>query len=295
MSTYNGEKYIREQINSILNQIGDFELDLWVRDDGSSDSTKDILEEYSVKGKLKWYTGKNLKPAHSFLDLVKHCVGYDFYAFADQDDFWMPDKIQSGILMIEREKGPALYCSNAELVDSNLRSLGRAVYKSKPRTDFETLVCAGGLMGCTMIFNNRLSCLVQGKDYPEKIILHDFYLSAVCAANRGRIFFDPEIHMKYRQHEKNVVGVSSGFLNKISRRLFEITHKNKVCISEQAHSLILLYGDGMKCREKEWLNRVAEYQNTIMNRLMLALSHKTCYSTRNAACKLRVEIMLGNR
>ena len=65
MSTYNGEKYIREQIDSILEQSGNFDLDLWVRDDGSKDSTQQILQEYAQQRKLHWYTGENLGAAHS--------------------------------------------------------------------------------------------------------------------------------------------------------------------------------------------------------------------------------------
>ena len=97
MSTYNGEKYIREQIDSILEQSGNFDLDLWVRDDGSKDSTQQILQEYAQQRKLHWYTGENLGAAHSFIDLVRKCKGYDYYAFADQDDYWMTNKIQMGV------------------------------------------------------------------------------------------------------------------------------------------------------------------------------------------------------
>ena len=88
MSSYNGEKYIRPQIDSILAQEGNFELSLFVRDDGSTDKTQAILQEYAQKRKLTWYTGNNLGPARSFMDLLKKCKGFNYYAFADQDDYW---------------------------------------------------------------------------------------------------------------------------------------------------------------------------------------------------------------
>lgn len=75
MSTYNGARFIREQLDSILDQTGEFELDLWVRDDGSTDGTKDILNDYESRGLLRWYTGENLGPAQSFLDLVRQHSG----------------------------------------------------------------------------------------------------------------------------------------------------------------------------------------------------------------------------
>ena len=71
MSTYNGEKYLQQQLDSILKQTGGFEVDIWVRDDGSTDNTHRILKEYEKNGKLRWYTGNNLGPALSFISLVK--------------------------------------------------------------------------------------------------------------------------------------------------------------------------------------------------------------------------------
>lgn len=197
MSTYNGERYLREQIESILNQIGEFDLSLYVRDDGSKDGTIEILREYQNEKKLKWYTGDNLGPAKSFINLLQNCGAYDYYAFADQDDVWEKDKIQRGINVLEEQNGPALYCSNAELVDLQLISLGRNVYKTMPRTDFETVISAGGLLGCTMVFNDELKRRIKRDRYPV-MILHDFYMAALCVSIGGVILYDQEATMKYK-------------------------------------------------------------------------------------------------
>lgn len=101
ISTYNGEKYIRDQIESIMSQKVDAQIDIIVRDDGSTDKTKDILEEYSKQKKLKWYTGENLKPANSFFNLLIQNETYDYYAFADQDDYWKNDKLRRAIEKIQ--------------------------------------------------------------------------------------------------------------------------------------------------------------------------------------------------
>lgn len=208
MSTYNGEKYLKKQIESILAQQGDFQIDLWVRDDGSTDLTKVILQKYTEQGKLHWYTGKKIYAAKSFIDLIIKVKNYDFYAFADQDDYWFSDKLTIGVYALSQKDFslPALYFANAELVGSNFESLGRNVYKSMPRTDFETICCAGGYLGCTMIFNNSLAKLIQEKSIPEKIVMHDFYIAEVCACFDGNIIFDSNPNMKYRQHGNNVVG-----------------------------------------------------------------------------------------
>ena len=96
MSTYNGQKYIRQQIDSILQQTN-VEVNLLVRDDGSKDDTIKILDEYKQEGKLTYYTGPNLGPQLSFLNLLNNCPKADYYAFADQDDYWEKDKLSTAV------------------------------------------------------------------------------------------------------------------------------------------------------------------------------------------------------
>lgn len=295
MSTYNGEKYIREQIDSILNQIGDFSLDLYVRDDGSTDNTLRLLEKYKAQNKLNWYTGENLKPAKSFIHLLKKCGTYDYYAFADQDDFWKQDKILRGINKLKFQNGPALYCSNAELVDDKLNTLNRNVYKASPKTDFETVVCAGGLLGCTMIFNNELAEVIKKyKNYPQ-MILHDFYLAVLCVSLGGKIIYDSQSTMKYRQHRNNVVGVSHGIIRTILSRIKDVAYKEPIGISNQAYSVLIRHEKDLSPERKKWLMKVAHYKDSVINRLKLACSHRTKYINKNMGIKLRISILLGNR
>lgn len=295
MSTYNGERYVKEQIESILNQKGEFQLFLWVRDDGSTDRTKEILQEYADAGRLQWYTGSNLKAAYSFLDLIKHCEGYDYYAFADQDDYWMSEKILKGIDMISDEEIPMLYCANAQLVDCNLNFLDRNVYKQIPKTDFYTVSCAGGLLGCTMIFNQALARLVQRKELPETIIMHDFYIALLCLAMNGQIVYDNCAYIQYRQHENNVVGVSHGFRNKLCSRVKEITTKAPVTLSEQTNSLLGLYGNEIEQEKRDWLLSIRNCQRSLTARVYLAFSRKVKYINWNMSIKNRLAILFGNR
>lgn len=295
MSTFNGEKYIKGQIDSILNQESDFQIDLWVRDDGSTDRTIYILDEYVKRGQLRWYTGINLGPARSFLDLLNHCVGYDYYAFADQDDYWMSGKISAAIEMLEGKKGPQLYFSNAELVDSKLNSLGRNVYINSPRLDFETLTCAGGILGCTTVFNAELAHWIQERELPKHVVMHDFYLDELCLALGGNITFDLRAFMKYRQHENNVVGVSSGIVRTVQNRITDIVKKPKVSIAEQADEILKLYRKDISKEKANWLRRIALYKTSFLKRLRLAFSLKTTYMNVNMGLKLRLSILLGNR
>lgn len=296
MSTYNGEKYIQEQIDSILAQKGNFELDLWVRDDGSKDSTQAILKKYAEKKQLRWYDGKNLKPAQSFMNLIKHCKGYDYYSFADQDDYWWPEKIINGINTIkDKQTLPVLYCANAELADSQLQSLGRTVYESKPKVDLYTVSCAGGLLGCTMIFNKTLAEIVQYYDIPENIIMHDFLLAELCLAMGGEIRYEAEATMKYRQHGCNTVGVSYGFIKTIKERVQDICTPMEPGIAEQAKSVLETYGDVLDKKALPWIEKIANYKESLMNRIKLAITKKTCYANWNLSLKVRLAILLGNR
>lgn len=292
MSTYNGKKYIKEQIESILNQKGQFNLDLLVRDDGSTDGTLDILNEYSKLGKLRWVKGENLGPAKSFIDLLIDNKGYDFYAFSDQDDVWNLDKIDRALTKIGRNIGPCLYCSNAELVDANLNPFGRNVYKQHPKLDLCTMTCAGGLLGCTMVFNKSLAEIIWMNSVPQKMVLHDFYLAVLCKAVGGKIIYDEYASMKYRQHGNNVVGVAATKKNIIKSRIKSIVCKKKVSIAEQCED-ILRYP--ITDSSRKWMEKVAMYKKDFIHRLALASTRKTNYVNRNMSVKVRLSILLGNR
>ncbi len=295
LSAYNGEKYIRTQIDSILAQDCQIPFDLWVRDDGSSDGTTQILEQYAQEGKLRWYTGDNLRPAKSFLDLVKHCPGYGFYAFADQDDFWKPEKLSRGIARLQEAEGPCLYFSNARMVDGDLKDMGRDVYKTNPYKDYYTLVCQGGLLGCTMMFNSALAQLLQDAPSPDTLIMHDFYAVLVCDLFDGAVIYDSVATMLYRQHANNVVGMSRNKWQAVRSRLQTITNKQKVTVAEQAASVLVCYPQIPNLQKRQWLERVAGYREHFLRALALALSGKTHYTNKNKAITLRLALLLRNR
>ena len=96
MSTYNGEKYLKEQIDSILSQEG-VDVRLYIRDDGSSDRTTDILASYQEHKNVKIEKGNNLGFAKSFLTALDECDEADYYAFSDQDDVWEKDKLSTAM------------------------------------------------------------------------------------------------------------------------------------------------------------------------------------------------------
>lgn len=295
MSTYNGEKYLKQQIDSILRQNVNAKVDLWVRDDGSNDTTCDILKSYAEAGKLNWYNGKNLHSASSFMNLIKNVKDYDYYAFADQDDIWEVNKLKIGLEKIrDFNKIPTLFFSNASLVDAELNPIGRNVYRNYPKLDFDTLCCAGGLLGCTMVFNDKLAESLRITPDKVNIIMHDFYAAQVCKALNGKIIYSHQPLVKYRQHSNNVVGVSVGMLSTLRDRISEITQKPSVGIADQARVVLSVYKE-IEYSKRIWLMKVEKYEESLFNRLSLAFSSRTHYINLNNSIKIRLAILLKNR
>ena len=247
MSTYNGETYIRAQIESILKQR-DVNVRLLVRDDGSNDQTLTILEQYHQEGMLDWYQGGNLRSAYSFWDLLMKAPRCDYYAFADQDDVWYEDKMISAIDQLkEHGDQPALYFCRKHLVDQDL----------KPLHVDDELVTHLGLgtnllhchaAGCTMVFNYALMNILRLYK-PEVMSMHDSWILRVASAC-GSVLYDPIVHMDYRQHGGNVVGASGSSLAILKKRLKTITSRRQDHErTTMAKQLYEHYGDLIKTSE----------------------------------------------
>lgn len=293
MSSYNGELYISEQIDSILNQIGEFELELIVRDDGSTDKTIGILKEYAGLNRLSWYSSGNVGPQNSFFDLLQNSGDADYYAFADQDDVWNKNKIARGIEMLEySENIPSVYFSNAEIVDGKLNSTNKNVYTSCPALDLCTLAISGGILGCTMIFNHKMMQLIRINKETPRILMHDFYIALLCKAHNGNLIYDEKCNMKYRQHGSNVVGVNTKD-NIFARLKKDISKKYVYSIADQADYIIANYN--LENQSYDWLNKVSKYKNSFVNRLKLATSTKTKYGSVSSSIINRLSLMMGNR
>ena len=260
MSTYNGEKYLKEQIDSIMNQRGDFEVRLYVRDDGSIDATHKILEEYSKQNKLTWYKGENIKPARSFWKLLSLCEKADYYAFCDQDDVWNEDKLKEAIKKCnenEDKEVPFLYCSDVEVVDSKLNTIECKVATRKAPTFAHSLIYSLA-PGCTFVMNHKAREKALEYDIESNyVLIHDWLVHKIIAMF-GKVYFDDTKTMQYRQHGNNVIGAQSNFkakINRIKRFLFA----NDNARSNSAKALLKVYGSQVSGKNKELLEMVANY------------------------------------
>lgn len=222
MSTYNGEKYLQEQIDSILRQQG-VNVHLLVRDDGSTDNTLAILSKYQEEGLLTFYTGDNLGPQRSFLHLLQHAPLCDYYAFADQDDVWLEDKLSAGITQLENDHDkPALYFSQTQLTDEKLTPIPSVIIH--PKVTFGEMLVYKFIGGCTMILNHALREVI-GTFVPANMPMHDLWVYSIALAADAHVVFDPTPHILYRQHGNNTIGQGQGLVYEWTQRLKRFTTK----------------------------------------------------------------------
>ena len=211
MSTYNGEKFLAEQIESILAQEG-VEITLFIRDDGSTDQTIRIIREFSQKhSEIVFMEGKNVGVGNSFMQLVYGAgEAFDFYGFSDQDDVWLPQKVRQAVESIRGYTIPVLYCSNQLLVDKEGARIGMR-HERMVDTSFCQILCNNQISGCTMLWNASLQrLLTDAQRRPSEGLLrkriHDVWVAMVASVT-GKIVYDENACILYRQHENNVVGV----------------------------------------------------------------------------------------
>ena len=218
LSSYNGERYIQDQVVSILEQKIDCDLTLYVRDDGSTDSTVQILRRIEESdSRLVIITGNNCGATNSFFELLRMASGlpmeYTYFALSDQDDVWDSDKIQIGINAI-RQLGntyPILYGSITRPVNENLEVIPRKRSTLKPITFYNSIIQTF-IAGHTQVMNRQLLDLVYNAD-SSYIYGYDSFILNVAVLS-GEVVFDNVAHASYRQHENNQLGTSN--YNRIS-------------------------------------------------------------------------------
>lgn len=291
LSTYNGEKYIKEQIESILNQK-EVEVSLLIRDDGSTDKTIEIIQNLTSKNKnITFYKGENLGPARSFMDLLNKSEEVNYYAFADQDDVWKPKKIISAINMLkEKEDKPSLYISALEIVDENLNFVG--IKKVNGNFTFEGEIIRNFATGCTQVLNKKLRDIIKNYN-PSYIIMHDSWITRVCYAIGGNVVIDENTYIKYRQHSNNVMGYKDDSFKKLKRQ-FKIAFIDKISMRVNiAKELKNGYEKMLTKDAKEVVENLINYQKDIKAKIWLLKNKKFRTNNFKLNTKMKIFIILN--
>lgn len=222
MSTYNGARFLDEQLESLINQEIDsskYKLEIYCRDDGSIDSTMKKLKKYAMRyGCIKVLdnSGQNLGVKLSFFSLLKS-IEADYYFFCDQDDIWNRNKVS--IFMDESLKIndtiPGGMYSDLEVVDSNNVSVGNTMmsinnWKYGENRDFEFLFFKARVTGAAFAINRRARDMIIYIDDKEfsKVRMHDSIIALLISAF-DNLHFIPKVTVRYRQHNDNVLGATS--------------------------------------------------------------------------------------
>lgn len=283
LSTYNGEKYLSELIDSVLCQTG-VNVSLFVRDDGSHDNTYSILEQYENAGDLVILEqGENIGYAKSFWRLICLAPEVDYYAFADQDDIWCPDKLFRAVELLDKIEGPRLYTSDVIPVDASLNEVNRDLFPIHGPLSFEESLQRSILPGCTFVFDEQARKVAAEFDgYMES---HDWALYAIICAF-GTVAFDERPRIKYRLHENNAIGSDtpiSVLLAKVKRFFAPSSHVR----SRFASAMLNSYDERLNSRNREILELLAHYSSTLFGHIKLA------FSSYFSGCVFKLYALLG--
>lgn len=273
MATRNGRQYLKEQIDSILNQtFTDFRL--IIRDDASSDGTVDLLSMYQTlypdKIKIVGDGTASGSAKNNFFLLMKESEA-DYVMFADQDDVWESNKVEEAYRYIRsREKKvgkdkPILCHGDPKVVNEKLEmmneSMGKVQKLDYKRKKLRHYLVQNNLTGCTTIANRKLIDLCE--EMPEEAIMHDWWLALIASAF-GRVMFMGEAHMLYRQHGNNTEGVKNLrspiylikklFDRKNVKKSLELTYS-------QAEKFYEIFGDRLEMKDAETVKMFCSMKN----------------------------------
>ena len=223
MATYNGNKYIAQQIDSILKQ--DYqEFTLYIHDDGSTDGTISTIKKYVANNpnKIIFFDDDiSYKNAGAnFIETLKQVPTHDFYMFCDQDDYWLETKISKTLEKILNEGNdltlyPIIGYTNMSVTDEHLNIVKEKIYSAEfilsvSKYSYEDSVAIGCfLAGCTTMFNHAAKQITLSLKYPnqDRKMFHDYWLQLCVLSNKnGQIIYLDDPTILYRQHESNTIG-----------------------------------------------------------------------------------------
>lgn len=212
LATYNGEKYLREQIESILNQTYK-NINLIISDDCSKDSTAEILKEFEKNDtRVKVYIQEQNLGVVKNIEFLLSSVKNDFYMLSDQDDVWLPKKIEKSIEALKRNKADLVF-GDLEVVDKDLNTiypsfgdfmlLNRKINNNIDSYKMNYLYNC--VTGCTVLSKKEFIKYILPIPTNSKYLIHDHWIGLMIELY-GKLYYMPEKYIKYRQHGNNQVG-----------------------------------------------------------------------------------------
>lgn len=221
LSTYNGANFLARQLDSLLAQTHQ-DWTIYASDDGSSDTTLSILEHYRERlgfDRLVVFSGPRQGFAKNFLSLInRESVQADYFAFCDQDDLWLPERLALGLQQLRpvAQEIPTLYCSRTQLIDEDDRPIGLSPLFRKPPC-FENALVQSIAGGNTMLLNQATRQLLTQTPPDVHIVSHDWWAYILVTGCGGQVFYAATPTIGYRQHGRNIVGSNSSPRDRLVR------------------------------------------------------------------------------
>lgn len=269
MSTYNGEKYLETQIESVMKQKK-IDVYLFIRDDGSKDNTINILKKYESNDKVNIFYGDNIGYANSFWNLLTKVDGFDYYAFCDQDDIWLDNKLYAGILKLKDFDGPALYTSKVISINNDLNIISDNTFNNHGKLNVFESFQKSVFPGCVFIFNEDAQIIL--KKYNGFMESHDWAAYTIISV-LGNIVYDDSSYIYYRIHNDNTIGKNNKFketVNKVERFL----KKSKCTRSHFAKDFYNTYNSQIPVKHLKEIHALAFYKESLIDKLILFKSKK---------------------
>ena len=302
LATYNGSKYIRQMIDSVLTQ--DYNaLHIVLSDDGSSDGTVEILEEYACKypNKITHYrSGQRFGNAQDhFMHLLCQFHDTPYIMFCDQDDYWHPDKVRKTLNKmqeVEESGKPAMVHTDLRVVDGNLALMDASfMHFSKLQGDrlaLNQLLVQNVVTGCTMMLNRKLAILATENIPTGSIAMHDWWI-ALLAATCGTVGYLDESTIDYRQHGNNSVGAKSArslsqILNKLHNNKIRTRMINSFC---QAETFLACFDSALSPQDAAVIRAYADLKNA--NWLQRKFAYATHHFWMDGLLKKVGQFLLG--
>ena len=219
LGTYNGERFLPEQLRSLDAQTH-AAIDIHASDDGSTDRTATLLSQAATiwrKGSFTLRRGPGQGFAENFRSLLTLELEADYFGFADQDDIWLPDKIAAGIRALQPHgERPALYCGRTRLIDAAGSDTGFSMLFPRP-PGFQNALVQSIAGGNTMMFNRAAHRLVSEAARRTGFVSHDWFAYQIVSGAGGAVIYSQDPKVLYRQHGDNLMGANRGLRPRLAR------------------------------------------------------------------------------
>ena len=270
----------------------DVEVELCIRDDGSTDTTLTLVRELcAADSRVTYSAGQCLGAAQSYLTMLAETPDdVEYVALCDQDDVWIDGKLARAAAYLSPLRGPAMYCSAVEVVDHSLRHVG--IHRTcRRRPALENALVQNIATGSTIVVNQPALRLFR--TVPTWPVMHDWWIYAVLAA-AGTVRYDPSTWVLYRQHGTSSIGLAASqgqqWMRRLRRQL--ATGKERVC-TRQAGELLEILGPDMPPVALSTLTRFVRAQASVVGRVRYAFTGSAFRQSRIDSVIFRALCVLG--